>query len=133
MPKPTPRPDVTAAELAVLEALWDDQPATIRVLTDRLYPEGGTAHYATVQKLLERLEAKNYVRRQRSTVPHKFRARIDRGKLIANRLHDIADSLCGGAVAPLLTHLVDGRRLGDDEVQALRDLIDRLDQAKESR
>ena len=50
--------DVTDAELAVLQILWDGGAATIRQLTDVLYPGGGTAQYATVQKLLERLEAR---------------------------------------------------------------------------
>jgi BlaI family penicillinase repressor len=35
--------DVTDAELDVLRALWDDGPATIRTLADRLYPGGGTS------------------------------------------------------------------------------------------
>ena len=33
--------DVTDAELAVLQVLWDEGPATIRRLTDVLYPAGG--------------------------------------------------------------------------------------------
>ena len=57
--------DVTDAELAVLQVLWEQGPATIRQLTDRLYPEGKTSHYATVQKLLERLQAKGCVSRDR--------------------------------------------------------------------
>src|SRR5206468_5487882 len=51
-------PDVPDAELAVLRELWDKGPESIRQLTDALYPGGSDAHYATVQKLLERLEAK---------------------------------------------------------------------------
>ena len=61
--------DVTDAELDVLRALWDDGKATIRVLTDRLYPSGGTSEYATVQKLLERLEAKGHVARHPQVRP----------------------------------------------------------------
>ena len=51
-------PELPDAELAVLQQLWERGPATIRQLTDALYPEGTDAYYATVQKLLERLEAK---------------------------------------------------------------------------
>ena len=54
---PNTPPDVTDAELAVLQTLWEQGEATIRQLTDVLYPEGKAAHYGTVQKLLERLEA----------------------------------------------------------------------------
>ncbi len=50
-----PRFDVTDAELAILKSLWELGPSTIRQLSDRLYPGGEAAHYATVQKLLDRL------------------------------------------------------------------------------
>ena len=55
--------DVTEAELTILQFLWDQGPATIRQLTDALYPPGTEAQYATVQKLLERLEGKGHVSR----------------------------------------------------------------------
>src|SRR2546429_378756 len=48
-------PEVSNAELRVLQSLWDCGPSTIRQLTERLYPSVTTAIYATVQKLLERL------------------------------------------------------------------------------
>jgi predicted transcriptional regulator len=120
--------DVTDAELAILQVLWEKGPATIRQLTDQLYPKGGTAHYATVQKLLERLEAKACVTRDRSTWVHVFAAAIDRDDLIGRRLQAMAEKLCGGSLTPLLTHLVRAERLSPQERQALRALIDELDQ-----
>src|SRR5271165_4168268 len=105
----TPR-DVTDAELAVLQVLWDNGPATIRDLTDTLYPGGGAAQYATVQKLLERLECKDCVFRQRTPGAHVFAAALARDELIGRRLQDVAEKLCGGSLTPLLTHLVRTRR-----------------------
>ena len=118
--------DVTDAELAVLQILWDDGPATIRRLTDLLYPGGGAPQYGTVQKLLDRLEAKGCVRRDRTTAAHTFAAAIAREDLIGRRLQDMAEKLCGGSLTPLLTHLVRTRRLSARERQELRDLIDEL-------
>jgi predicted transcriptional regulator len=122
----TPR-DVTDAELAVLQVLWDRGGATIRQLTDLLYPGGGTAQYATVQKLLERLEDKGCVRRDRGLAAHRFAAALGRDELIGRRLQDVAAKLCGGSLTPLLTHLVRARRLTARERRELRDLIDELD------
>lgn len=119
--------DVTDAELSVLEVIWQTGPATIRQISDRLYPGGGTSHYATVQKLLERLEAKGFVRRHRTGTAHHFEAQIDRAGLIGRRLEDVADKLCGGSLAPLLTHLVRARKLSKDERLELRQLIEDLD------
>jgi predicted transcriptional regulator len=128
----TPR-DVTDAELAVLQALWDAEPATIRRLTDALYPGGGPAQYATVQKLLDRLEIKGCVRRARGAAAHTFTAAVGRDELIGRRLQDMAEQLCGGSLTPLLTHLVRAKKLTARERQELRDLIDALDNGKGKR
>ncbi len=122
-----PDKDVTDAELAVLQVLWEQGESTIREIVDVLYPGGGTSDYATVQKLLERLEVKRCVRRQRGSVPHVFSAAVARDELIGLRLQDLADRLCEGSLTPLLTNLVSGRRLKSEERRALRDLVDRLD------
>lgn len=118
--------DVTDAELALLEFLWDRGPSTIRQLAADLYPPAGSAQYATVQKLLERLESKGYVERDRSASVHRFTAAVGRNGLIDRRLRAIADKLCGGSLTPLLTHLVQAQPLTDAERQTLREMIDRL-------
>lgn len=123
----------TDSELAVLEALWREQrerpqPATIRTLTDRVYPDGGQAHYATVQKLLERLEAKGCVARERAGRVNVYRPLVDRRALILRRLQATADRLCDGSLAPLLSHLIDAAdELDADDVAALRARVEALD------
>jgi BlaI family transcriptional regulator, penicillinase repressor len=125
--------DVTEAELAVLQSLWDQGAATIRQLAERVYREAGASVYATVQKLLERLESKGFVDRDRRGAVHVFRAAIDRQELIGRRLRAVADSLCGGSLSPLLTHLVEGRGLSDHERRELRALVEKLDRKRGSR
>ena len=125
--------DVTDAELAILQELWTQGPATIRQLVDRLYPEGSTAQYGTVQKLLDRLELKGFVTRQRTGTAHTFFARVDRSELIGRCLQQVAEKLCGGSVTPLLTHLMRTQRLTAQQRAELRALIDELDEKKPGR
>jgi predicted transcriptional regulator len=126
-------PDVTDAELAVLQVLWDRGRATIRQITDQLYPRGGASQYATVQKLLDRLEAKGCVTRDRSLFVHQFEAAIDRDALIGRRLRAVAETLCGGSFTPLLTHLARVKPLSDEDRRALRALIDETDPPADSK
>jgi predicted transcriptional regulator len=128
---PRPAQDVTDAELAIMQVLWDRGRTSVRELTETLYDEYSSSQHATVQKLLERLEAKDCVRRNRETWPHQFEAAIDRGNLIDRRLQQTADKLCDGSIQPLLTHLVKGARLSAADRRSLRSLLDELD--KESR
>lgn len=120
--------DVTDAELSVLQVLWELRIATVRELTERLYPGGTAALNATVQKLLERLEAKKCVKRNRKTWPHQFSASVAREVLIARQLQTTADKLCQGEIHPLLTSLVKARGLTPADRKSLRGLLDELDQ-----
>src|SRR6516162_7682551 len=122
--------DVTDAELAVLRVLWERGTATRRQLTDVLYPDGGPAHYTTVQKLLERLEAKGYVTPERSGSTVAFQAAVDRDGLVSRRLQDVADTLCEGSLTPLLTNLIRAGQLSQPQLDQLRGLIDELRQAQ---
>jgi predicted transcriptional regulator len=119
--------DITDAELAVLKVLWDDGPATVRQIMDRLYPEGTASQYSTVQKLLERLGEKRLVSRDRRRRVHVFAARVKRDAVIDRRLRTLADNLCDGSLSPLLTHLVKAKRLSARERRELRRLLDELD------
>jgi BlaI family penicillinase repressor len=117
-----PRDAPSEAELAVMQVLWDRGEATRRDLADELYPNGGPAHYTTVQKLLERLERKGYVRRTDSAAVRTFAATVSRDELVRRRLLDVA-KLCGGSIAPLLMNLVRSRPLTSEELDELRELI----------
>jgi predicted transcriptional regulator len=86
--------DTPDAELAALNTLWGQGAATARQLTAALYSPGTNAHYATVQKLLDRLESKQCVNRDRTVWPHLFRPVIDREGLIHRRLRATADKFC---------------------------------------
>jgi BlaI family penicillinase repressor len=121
-------PDVTDAELAVLQTLWEQGASTIRQLADVLYPGGKAAQYGTVQKLLERLEAKGCVGRDRAPWPHVFAAAVDRETLIGWRLRDTAEKLCGGSMTPLLMHLLNAEQLSTEARKELRSFLEQLQQ-----
>jgi predicted transcriptional regulator len=118
--------DVTAAELAVLQLLWDRGPATVRQLMDVLYPEGGPSAFATVQKLLSRLDDKGHVSRARAGGVHVYRALRGREELAGRWLEDMAEKLGEGSLTPLLSHLVATRRLSKRDLEELRAHLDQL-------
>jgi predicted transcriptional regulator len=121
-----PPQDVTESELNLLNVLWEKGRCSTRQLTGVLYPDSGgaAAQYATVQKLLERLESKGLIARDRTLFVHTFTAIANRDELIGRRLRALADKLCGGSLAPIVSHLARNRSLSDSERKELRDLID---------
>ena len=119
--------DVTETELAILEVLWDAGPSTVRQVVDRLYPGGGPSAAPTVQKLMERLDSKGLVIRDRSGSLQKFAAKVDRGAIISARLRSVAEELCDGSLTSLLTHLVQTESLSKSDRNALRALVNEWD------
>jgi len=118
----TPHNDFTLREMMAIIAA--------REITEILYPDGETAHYATVQKLLERLQGRGCVEPRREGRGNVWSATVAREDLIRERLCEAADKLCEGSMTPLLTQLVSARRLDPEEIRALRDLVDRLDDGR---
>ena len=126
--------DITESELSLLNVLWERGRSSTRQITDALYPGGGTSGYGTVQKLLERLEKKGLVSRDRSLFVHTFTAAADRDEVIARRIRALADKVCGGSLVPIVSHLARNRSLTASERAALRQLIDEpLEQDPKSR
>jgi predicted transcriptional regulator len=123
--------DVTDGELGVLNVLWESGPVTIRRVTDATYAEGTIAQYATVQKLLERLETKGYVRRDRSQRAHLFQATIGRDELIGRGLQELANGLSGGSIVSLFAELVKPVRLTRTQRASLQELVAELSREKE--
>ena len=121
----TPR-DVTEKELEVLRILWEHGPLPIGRITAVLYSDRRSSYYATVQKLLERLEAKGFVRHERPDGVLSFTAALDREQFISRRLLDMADKLCGGSLTPLLMNLVRAKPLSVQELEELRALVEEL-------
>ncbi len=119
--------DVTDAELRVLEVLWDRGPTTIREIRDRLYPDATASKAATVLKLLERLERKQFVCRDHGQEAQVFHVLVDRDGFVGGQLRRIAERLGGNSLTPLLTHLVQSASLTDQERSRLRELLDAED------
>ena len=121
------RSDATPAELAVLYRLWENERATLKQLAKWLYGGESASDIATIQKLLARLESKNFVRRDRGVWPHQFYSVITRDELIKTRLQKTADDLCDGSMATLLTSLVRSVSLNARQRKRIRKLIDDSD------
>ncbi len=111
--------DVSETELAMLQVLWERGEATRRQVADTLYPGGGESHYATVQKLLERLEKKGFVRHDRREGVLVFEVTVDRDEFLRRRLQDLAEKFCGGSMTPLVMTLVRAQPLAAAEVEEL--------------
>jgi BlaI family penicillinase repressor len=113
------------AELAVMDLLWrNDDPMTARQILEQLYPDAAKPQHGTVQRLLQRLEDKGFIERDRSLFVHLFSAAISRQTYAGQQLESLADKLTAGSFAPLITHLVEAKKISRDEINRIRAILD---------
>src|SRR5262249_40532360 len=79
-----------------------------------------------VHKLLERLEAKGCVRRERHGREYLVHAAVQRDDLLGRELEALVDKMCGGSLQPLLSHLIHVKGLTAGELRELRAWVDQL-------
>lgn len=117
------RPALANSELAVMDLLWRHGRMTARQIKEELYPDADKAQHGTVQRLLQRLEDKGFVERDRDLPVHLFSAAITREAYGGGQLECLAERLTAGSIAPLITHLVEEKKLSRDDIKRLRRLL----------
>ncbi len=110
-----------------MDLLWENDRMTARQIRERLYPDATKAQHGTVQRLLQRLEDKGYVERDRTLSVHFFSAAISRQTYAGQQLESLADRLTAGSFAPLITHLVEEKKISRDEIKRIRVILDDLE------
>ena len=115
---------VSKTEQQILDLLWTRAPQTIRDLCEAIYGDTSAAYYATVQSLLDRLESKGWVSRDRSKFKHEFSPTRTRSEFVGIQIQSVADNVCGGSLSALLGNLANSRKLTAKERKELRKLIE---------
>ena len=118
------RESIPDAELTVLKVLWSNEPQTVREITSAIYGSPSTSNIGTVQTLIQRLEKKRCVKRDRSQYVHRFSARVAQADVAGSQLEMLAQKVCDGSMGPFISHLVQTKRLSRAEKDAIRQLLE---------
>jgi predicted transcriptional regulator len=123
-------PKLGERELDIMQALWDRGEGTVGDVHQTLVAMGRNVAYTTVQTMLNRLEAKGLLRRDRRGRAHLYRPVMKEPAAATVAVRRVIDRFFGGDPAQLATHLVEGavapRDL--DRIQAL--IAERLRQGR---
>jgi predicted transcriptional regulator len=124
-----PRPPHSHAELDALKALWELGPSPAGDVRAALRLRGREWAYTTTKTILDRLEEKGYVRRERSGTPHVYMPIVTADGVARERLEEIRNDLFAGRDLPLVRALLDGVRLSAEEIAELRASLDSMETA----
>ena len=111
-----------------MEALWTQDEATVEQVRSVL---GGNPAYTTVLSVLQKLEKADWVGHRTQGRAYVYSAARSREQAGASALWKFVDGVFRGDPLLLFENLIDGDRLGDTDLTALRKMID--DKRKERR
>jgi BlaI family transcriptional regulator, penicillinase repressor len=123
---PPPRP--TDGELAILGALWEAGPSTVRQVHQRL---GRDIAYTTILKLLQIMTVKGLVERDESSKTHIYRAAQPAAQTQRHMLKDLLDRAFAGSAANLVMQALAAKRATPEELAEIRKLVNEYQQKEE--
>ena len=120
-----PKPRPTDGELAILRALWQLGPATVRQVQEVLNPDKETG-YTTVLKLMQIMHEKGLVKRDDSFKTHIYQAAVSREKTQKHLLGKMIDTLFGGSPTELVLQALGNHKASPEELEEIQRLLNNL-------
>ena len=121
-----PLPKLSKIELKIMEALWTKGACSVREIQES-FPAKRRPAYTTVQTMVNRLEAKNALRRTKKIGnAFVFEAVITRGAA-QRRVVDELLGLFGGRAQPLVSHLIESGQLSMKDIEDARAALREID------
>lgn len=118
----------TEAELAILNVLWEQGPATVRQVHENL-PNAANTGYTTVLKLLQIMFDKGLVQRDESERAHVYRACQSQDETQGAILRDVATRAFSGSRSALVMRAL-GETSSREELAEIRRFLDELEGVK---
>src|ERR1051325_1813482 len=112
-------PDLTAAELRVMKALWEVGTGSVADLRAELARRGQELAYTTVMTLLGRLAAKRAVVVDKAREPFVYRPAYRRESVLRDRLREFVREVFDGQAESLVLNLVEDESLSRSELRAI--------------
>jgi len=114
---------LSPCETEILRLVWQVKDATVQQICDKL-PTQRQIAYATVQTLLRRLEKKGYLKHRVEGKAHIFYPAVAQDHVIKRSVNDFLERLFGGDPIPLVQHLAEHGRIGADDLERLKKLVE---------
>ena len=113
----------TAAELQILQVLWERGPSTVRDVQQALQEEKALG-YTTVLKLMQIMTAKGLLRRDEQQRAHVYEAEQPAEKTKRQLAADVLERVFDGSARELMLHALASQRSTRKEIEELRSLLD---------
>jgi BlaI family transcriptional regulator, penicillinase repressor len=124
------QPQISDAEWEVMKALWDQSPASVNELCERLATMKW--HPKTVRTMLIRLAKKGAIDSKVKDGVYHYFPLVSREECSRSAAHSFIDRVFDGALMPMVSHFVSRRPLTAEEKKELKKLLTKRPAGKKS-
>ncbi len=115
-------PKPSELETKILSRLWDDGPLTAREVLESL-PDGKERAYTTVLSVLQVMEKKGFVGREREGLTDRWHAAVKRDAVMGPVLRRMVDHVFSGRPSAVLQQLLQHTPVDREELRSIKKLI----------
>jgi len=117
-----PNADISNAEFEVLDALWQQHPASANELIERLNKEKSW-HEKTVKTLLNRLVKKEAIAFEKEQRRYLYFPLLERETYTQNESQSLIERMFSGRISPLIAGFAKNKNLNKEDISELKEII----------
>jgi BlaI family penicillinase repressor len=115
-------PKISEAEWEIMKILWAGAPLNAAAIIDQLNAKERW-HPRTVKTLLNRLVKKKALRFEKSGREYLYEPAVSEKACVRAESESFLQRVFGGALQPMLAHLVEERKLTPKEIKELKQIL----------
>src|SRR5258708_11637168 len=120
------QPPLGDQELEVLRFVAERAPLSVGQVAQQFGAPRGLAR-TTILTVMERLRKKGYLIRSRGERPARYSPRLPQAEVMRGVIGDFVRKTLGGSLTPFVAYLSEAQALSDEELAALRRLVEELE------
>jgi len=121
-------PEPTRSELEILQVLWQFGPSTVREVNKALNEQKREVQYTSTLKLMQIMAEKGLLTRDESQMKHIYSVAEEESKTKGFLLERFVNSMYNGSASSLMMQLLGNKKTSKTEIEAIKNLIKKLDQ-----
>jgi len=117
--------DLTSTEWQLIRIVWDNEPATARMIHDEILKERKTT-YSVTSITLDRMVDKGFLKREKFGPVWVFTSQVAEGKMKKKAIEDFIHTVLGDTIAPIFIHAAKNKKFVD-EYNTFKKMIEDID------
>jgi len=115
---------LTPVEWEIMETIWQLGGApSVREVLEKAFP-GGEKAYTTVQTIMNILEKKGLLKREKKGLVNFYKPTISRNKIIESEMSQMVSRMFQGSIPALANYLIKSDNLTLNEIEKIKSLLD---------